>query len=282
MKPRRREALIKAAGMLAAVIIAVLTSGAYQPGDVVGVMPVVLDSLLESEPGSAGCELGCFAADAARYFSGADFAIVNGGDLVRDLNQGKVLWEDVEAVFAEERALAVAEITPAELKEILEESVRHIALDPVTEFIDREHSDYPGFAQVSGFSFVFDASAPAGERIFSISLPDGNGLDITDDKTLYTLAASEYMLSGGYGYESVGGHTPLNATLADALAKYVAESPEAIADGDYTRIEAIGCADDTIVLHISKPVIVLGVIVLMIVISMFIRRRPKQNEKAPR
>ncbi|HGG65252.1 MAG TPA: bifunctional metallophosphatase/5'-nucleotidase, partial [Rhodobacteraceae bacterium] len=57
------------------------------------------------------------------------------------------------------------------------------------------------FAQVSGMTYVYDPSAPAGSRIVSVKV---GGEDLDLNKT-YKLATNDYILGGGDGYSALGG-----------------------------------------------------------------------------
>lgn len=90
-------------------------ASAWQPDDVVGILPKRLQPLLEEDPGSGPSELGGLVADCVRWVAQTDLAIVPAGDLEQDLPVGEVRWEDVTRAVNEDRQLAEAEITPAQL-----------------------------------------------------------------------------------------------------------------------------------------------------------------------
>ena len=154
-------------------------------------------------------------ADAVRSACGTQIAIINGGDIVHNLEGGEATWGDILFLFAEDRPLATAEISGADLLKILEYGVSHAVMDPSTETLDVEASIFDGFPQISGFSFYYDLSAPVGQRILHAELPDGSL--VTADMTL-TLAATEYMLSGGFGYPAIS-YESVGTTLAEATAE---------------------------------------------------------------
>jgi 5'-nucleotidase/UDP-sugar diphosphatase len=79
------------------------------------------------------------------------------------------------------------------------------------------------FPQVSGMTFVVDASAPAGNRVRDVKI-GGQPLEVS--KT-YTMALPDYLLNGGDGYDVFGGSKVIVAAesgplLVTALEKYVA------------------------------------------------------------
>lgn len=249
---------------------------ANNPSDIIGTIKQAPKSLLTEEPGSAETVLGDVAANAVRSAAGTDIALINSGDLTTDLNKGEVSWNDVLRVFADNRRLGIIIVTPAELTAILETSVSHVMVDLSTESIDRAMSDYDGFCQVSGLSFRYDASAPVGERIMAVTLSDGTSLDLDDNETKLSLAATAYMLEGGYGYEPRAGYEALSICLADALAGYISEHDPLLPEDSGERIIALGTRDRTIIGSISPPLIVVGCLVFAAV-ALLVRMKLRQD-----
>lgn len=226
------------------------TAQASEASDVIG----AVDTLIRysEEPGSECIEtpLGDVAADGLRYVSGADVAIVNGGELVSNLQAGACTWADVLAVFVENKQIGVASITPAQLWEMLEHGVSYLTLGE-DEKTDVEVSPFKGFPQVSGINFKYDISALPGERIQYVLLND-EPVERDDNATIITVCATTFMLEGGYGYPAVE-YEGLGLGLADALAQYISAS------------ETIGLPDDASERHDSigtydKPLISRGVV----------------------
>ncbi|MCL2499078.1 MAG: 5'-nucleotidase C-terminal domain-containing protein [Defluviitaleaceae bacterium] len=153
---------------------------AYNPETLLGDDP-------ENRPILRGSEvpLGNLIADAIRIGMGTDFAIINSGGIRAHLNAGEVTLLDIQAILPFFNTAMVLEITPAVLWELLEFAVSVIP--------DGR------FPQVSGFSFVLDGDAPAGERIPSIAV-NGTALSKTDDTTVFTITLNNFMASGGDGF----------------------------------------------------------------------------------
>ena len=141
--------------------------------------------------------LGDFVADAMRAAAGTDIAIECGGHLVKALPGGSITEEDVRAVFAEDRDVAVAELTAAQLFDLLEYAVSYAQIDD-SEQLDKE-SGFDGFPQVSGFSFAFDVSQKAGKRLRSIVLDDGTELTRDSARVLRAVVPAD-MLDGSLGF----------------------------------------------------------------------------------
>lgn len=176
--------------------------------------------------------LGSATADAARLAASAELAIINGGVFQQNLFSGQRTYGDVCDVFSADDGLGLASVTPEQLYGILEAGVSKIMLD-ITESIVRDTA-YGGFPQVSGFSFVYDATAKPGGRVNSVTLQDGTVLDREDGETHYLLAASVTMLDGDYGMPVLP-YTPVGMTLSQALAAFITSGFNA---ADYNRSDS--------------------------------------------
>lgn len=156
----------------------------------VGRTSVELDALSLSSR-TKETNIGNFIADSYRKAVNADIGFVNGGSIRADLlyNPGVLTKRDVLSILPFNNPIVKVELTGKLLKEILEHGVARSAVGEDGE---------PGrFPQVSGMSFKFDTTKPAGSRTSEIMIA-GNALDET--KT-YTLATSDFLVSrGGDGY----------------------------------------------------------------------------------
>ncbi|MEZ5308632.1 MAG: 5'-nucleotidase C-terminal domain-containing protein [Pyrinomonadaceae bacterium] len=154
----------------------------------VGRTSVVLDALSASSR-QMETNVGNFVADSYRYAAGSDIGFVNGGSIRADLvySPGVITKRDVISILPFNNPIVKIEIDGATLREVIEHGVARSAED-----------NEPGrFPQVSGMSFKFDASRPAGSRVTEIMV----GGKPVDDKKLYTLATSDFLVSrGGDGY----------------------------------------------------------------------------------
>ena len=157
--------------------------------EVVGFTPVTLfgdggghrDNLRSRE-----VPIGNLVADSMRWASGADMVLVNSGGIRYHFHAGDITVGDVIQVLAFPNYVVVVEVTPAQLRQALENGV----------------SLMPGngrFPQVSGFSFVFDQFAAEGNRIRGISV-GGQALNLNDTTTTFTLAINDFVAAGGDGY----------------------------------------------------------------------------------
>lgn len=201
--------------------IALLSPAAFAAGesDVIGTVPRLLTAVSEEKATFRECTLGDAMADAAVKYTGADMAIINGGDLTGNLQPGDITMEGIRECIAEDRMLALCEITPAKLREILESALSHVRTDGSKNY-DTELSPHPAFPQVSGFRVSYDPAAEAGNRVARITVND-KALDLNDDVTVYTLAATEEMLSGAYGLPAVSRYSPTGWALQSLLVRYI-------------------------------------------------------------
>ena len=156
----------------------------------VGETAVDLDALSLSNR-TKETNIGNFVADSYRNAAGADVALVNGGSIRADLtyNPGPLTKRDVLSILPFNNPIVKIEISGRTLRAVLEHGVARSAANEDNE---------PGrFPQISGMSFKFDTSKPAGSRTSEI-LVGGKPLD--ENKT-YTLATSDFLVSrGGDGY----------------------------------------------------------------------------------
>lgn len=231
---------------------------AREPDALIGEVAELLQGT--NEPGAeiSGQPLGYAAADALRAAAGAELAIVNGGDLAHNLQGGEATWADVQAVFYEDREVGLAEVTPAQLKSLLEAALSNLVTGE-DDCLILEQSKHPGFVQPGGFTYEADGSAAPGDRVRAIELASGQTLDLTDDETVYTLAASCYMLSGGYEMPAIS-HEPLGFTLAEALADAIsAGTLTAVAD---ERVTIVGTADSRIIDLFPIGIIILAAVLI--------------------
>jgi len=186
----------------------------------VGATSVELDALSLSNR-TKETNIGNFVADAYRNAASADVALVNGGSIRADLtyNPGALTKRDVLSILPFNNPIVKVEITGKTLRETLEHGVARSGTGEDGE---------PGrFPQISGMSFKFDTTKPAGSRVSEI-LVGGKPLD--ESKT-YTLATSDFLVSrGGDGYTMFkDAKVLINATNAakdsDVFEKAIKDSP---------------------------------------------------------
>ncbi|MBQ7705662.1 MAG: bifunctional metallophosphatase/5'-nucleotidase [Selenomonadaceae bacterium] len=129
-------------------------------------------------------EIGNLCADALRWKTGADIAIMNGGGIRAGLPSGDITRGDILEIAPFGNTLQKAEISGKVLRETLEHSVFGVP------------AAFGGFLSVSGMTFTFDSSKPAGQRVEEIFI---NGVPLDENK-IYTIGAVDFMLMGGDDY----------------------------------------------------------------------------------
>lgn len=156
-----------------------------------GVTEGMLDSRRNVVRGEESA-MGNLIADAIRAATGADLALVNGGGVRGDTtyDAGRMLTRrDILTELPFGNVTILTELPGSQVLASFENGV--------SEF----EKGAGRFLHLSGASFVFDPSAPAGSRIVE-AMVGGEPLDL--DK-VYKVAANEYILDGGDGFTSLGG-----------------------------------------------------------------------------
>jgi 2',3'-cyclic-nucleotide 2'-phosphodiesterase (5'-nucleotidase family) len=137
--------------------------------------------------------LGDWITDIMREFTGADVALINAGSLRASIDRGPVTVESVFKAMPYENELLTVNLTGAELLEVLTRSVR----------ATREEED-GGFLHVSGIRFTIDG------RIPKEILVGGRPLD---PAATYRAAITDFMYSGGDGYDVFAGKGAVDTKL---------------------------------------------------------------------
>lgn len=218
-------------------------------------------------------DLGEATADAAAAAVGADFGFLCGGEMWGNLQAGPITWGALVAAYTENRTLATAGVTPAQLKAMLEAAVSKLVVDLNTELIDQEASSADAFPQLSGLKIQVDLSAPVGERILKIQIIGGGTLDLQDDVTVYTLVSTDFMLSGGYDMPEIP-HEICALTMAEALALAIQGGS---IDTSGTRVTFVGGGEDTLYSKVPGG-LVYGIIAMILVCQLYRKKKPRSPD----
>jgi 5'-nucleotidase / UDP-sugar diphosphatase len=170
-------------------------------------------------------------ADAMREAVGADVALTNGGGIRADrtYQAGTVLTRrDIQSELPFGNKTILIEISGADLREALENGVSEV-----------EEGD-GRFPHVSGLTFSYDASKPAGQRVTEILV---NGAPL-DDAAIFKLATNDFIGKGGDGYEVfIDQPRIIDANAASLMAQLVIEYIDAAGsiapavEGRITRLD---------------------------------------------
>lgn len=151
-------------------------------------------------------EMGNFVADSMRtYLEGVDFAVTNAGGLRADIDAGPITLAEVYAVLPFNNTLVTMSLTGEQVRQVLEEGA---------------NSTY-GTVQVSGLQWAYDAAAPFGARVTSVTLPDGTPLD---PAATYRVATNNFMATGGDQFTTLTQGTNTVDTginLVDTVVRYL-------------------------------------------------------------
>lgn len=219
-------------------------------------------------------DLGDYCADAIRELAGTDVAVLPGVFLSGDIPKGRISESQLSAVFSTSEEILISSVSPAQLREILEESVSHMATGS-DERIDYDASAYDGFLQISGFSFKYDASACPGNRVKQIVLPGDNVLDTEDLVASLTLAfpAGSYLSGGSLDGRESG------MTLEHILFDY-AQTQKGIHKPEGGRIAVIG-NNPSLFDECLSPSLLLGLVLLLALIRLLFPKRFRYDDGLP-
>jgi 5'-nucleotidase / UDP-sugar diphosphatase len=136
--------------------------------------------------------MGNLIADAMREETGADIAIMNGGGIRADRTYDagtKLTRRDILTELPFGNTTQVTELPGSQVLLALENAVSQV------------EKGAGRFAQVSGLSFTYDATAEPGSRVSEVTI----GAEPLNPDALYKVAVNDYILGGGDGYDALGG-----------------------------------------------------------------------------
>ncbi|MGO0060197.1 bifunctional metallophosphatase/5'-nucleotidase [Brevibacillus fluminis] len=145
----------------------------------------------------------------------ADVALTNAGGIRVQLKAGDITKKDLYSLLPFPNTLVVVEVTGAELKQALESGVSQV------------EQGAGRFPQISGMSFTYDKTQPAGQRVVEV-LVGGKPLD---EKKTYKVATNDFIAVGGDGYETMNKPSfntglTLYSVIEEAITKEKTISPK--------------------------------------------------------
>ena len=184
---------------------------------------------------AAECAMGNLVTDAIldrTKGQGVTIAITNGGGLRASIDGGPVSMGEVLSVLPFQNTVATFQLKGSDLVAALENG-----LGQIEEGAGR-------FPQVSGMKYSFDKSKPAGSRVVSVEVKEGDAFVPLDPAKTYNVVSNNYMRSGGDGY-SVFAKSGMNAydfgpNLELVVADYLAANRpyQPYTDGRITEVAA--------------------------------------------
>ncbi|MDX3976603.1 5'-nucleotidase C-terminal domain-containing protein [Shinella sp.] len=184
---------------------------------------------------AAECAMGNLVTDAIldrTKGQGTTIAITNGGGLRASIDGGPVSMGEVLSVLPFQNTVATFQLKGSDLVAALENG-----LGQIEEGAGR-------FPQVSGMKYSFDKSKPAGSRVVSVEVKEGETFVPLDPAKTYNVVSNNYMRAGGDGY-SVFAKAGMNAydfgpnlelVVADYLSAHRPYQP--YTDGRITEVAA--------------------------------------------
>lgn len=173
--------------------------------------PVLLNGERESVR-TGETNLSNLIADSMLWATGADIAILTGGNIRSSIPAGDITMGHILTVLPYSNLLVTVELSGADLLSAFEHGV---SLYPAPAGL---------FIQVAGVSFEFDPHAEQGCRVQKAAMVNGATLDA--NKT-YTVATIDFIAAGGDGYTMVAAGAALvyYGGNAEAFADYLATDP---------------------------------------------------------
>src|SRR5699024_6785248 len=135
------------------------------------------------------------AKEVGNNFGEPVIAMQNGGGIRTSIDEGPITYGEIINVLPFGNTLAVAELTGAEIIEVLEHSVKDAP------------KAFGGFLQRSGMKLTYESSKDAGDRSVSVEVKVVDGEDedayeelVEDQK--YVIATNAFTAKGGDGFET--------------------------------------------------------------------------------
>lgn len=155
-------------------------------GQVIGSTSVELDAQQQTNR-AVETNLGDYVADIYRTKLGADIGYINGGSIRSNTTYGPgpLTRRDVLTFLPFSNQVVKVAVSGETLKKALENGVSRLG--------DEEAGRFP---QVSGLTFIYDGTKPAGARVMTVTV---NGKPL-NSKATYTMATTAYLIGGGDDY----------------------------------------------------------------------------------
>lgn len=143
---------------------------------------------------------------------GITAALINGGALRASIKAGDITMGDVLVVLPFQNTVATFQMKGSDLRSALENGVSQI---------EKGSGRYP---QVTGIKFTLDMAKPAGQRITAVEMQDAeSNWQPLDDNKLYGIAATDYLRTGGDGYDMIAQKAEKAYDYGPSLDQVVAE-----------------------------------------------------------
>lgn len=167
--------------------------------------------------------LGNLIADGMRKEMKTDFAFMNPGGIRADIQQGEVTRGELFTVQPFNNELVTITLNGGQVRSLLNEQWA---------------GSRPKILQISGLSYTWDDSKPAGDKVQDIFLPDGTKIDPNGN---YSVTVNSFMAAGGDNYTTLlsGTGKVVGPMDIDALVNYVKSLPQPftyVVEGRITKL----------------------------------------------
>jgi 5'-nucleotidase len=159
--------------------------------------------------------LGDLIADAQRTYASTQIAFMNPGGIRADIQQGPITYGELFTVQPFDNQVVKMELTGDQIYRLLEQQFE----------VNR-------MLQISGFTYTYNASNPAGQRITSVTI---NGAPL-DRNATYIVAANGFIATGGDGFTVFEEASATQQTLGsdlDALEAYIGSQQQVGVPADF-------------------------------------------------
>jgi 5'-nucleotidase len=203
---------------------ALLAKAGLAVAPVIGREIAVVAHDITREKNAAGeSALGDLLADAQRSVMETDVAFITAGTLRSDLKQGNATWGDLFTIQPFSGTVVSVKLTGQQIEDALERQWQ----EPLP----------PHPLGVSGLSYTYDATRPAGSRVQEVRV---GGIALNPSAS-YTAAMMDYLSIGGDGYTvfTKGTLITTGPSDVDTLASYLGSLPQPVnvtTDGRIRRI----------------------------------------------
>lgn len=149
--------------------------------------------------------LGEWTCDVMKKAAGTQIAVTNGGGLRTSIPAGDITMGKLYEVMPFDNTLVKMELKGSDLKRVIENGILNTNV---------------GWVQFSGMKVYYDPTAPAGNRITSMRLPDGTKIEAD---TYYTVVTNDFMATGGDGYNFSGARNMVDTgmPIRDAMVNEI-------------------------------------------------------------
>jgi 5'-nucleotidase / UDP-sugar diphosphatase len=185
--------------------------------EIVGHSKVKLNGI-RSQVRTKETNLANLLTDAMREEAQADITLMNGGGIRESIPDGDISLYDIGRPLPFVNSTVTVELPGEKIYQALERGLREWP----------HGANNGGFLHVSGISYTFDGSKPAGERLVRV-MKDGQPLD---QSKLYKVVTNDYLANGGDNYEEfrdarlISSGKLLREVLADYIRKKGSVEPQ--------------------------------------------------------